>query len=67
MSDPSLVTGVSSGICAIYANRPAKRGYDLILGARNVLPISTGSTSSGFSSARLPSRRASRSSRRFGQ
>lgn len=29
MSDPSLDTGVSSGIGVIYADRLARRGYDL--------------------------------------
>ena len=48
----ALVTGASSGIDAIYADRLAKRGYDLILVARNGERLSAVATRIGAETRR---------------
>ena len=45
----ALITGASRGIGAVYADRLAKRGHDLILVARSEEPLKT--LAAGLSSA----------------
>lgn len=48
----ALITGASSGIGAVYAQRLAQRGYDLILVARDRVKLESGATQIASSTGR---------------
>jgi short-subunit dehydrogenase len=60
----ALIPGASTGIGAIYGDRLAKRGYDLILVARNQSRSRRADTTSGIANQPQPAYDMTRIARR---